>query len=323
MDWPLKDNKSFNKKPNDEDGAAEEKTSMVRSGTFTEQFQQASKTPPALVMLVGPPGSVGKVWPIDQENVIIGRSMTSAIFVDDKSVSRSHSKLSNHLGDVTLIDLESSNKTIINGQSIPPFIPFKLKNNDQVKVGNVLFKFLEQGSIEAAASQAMQQKSERDTLTQAWNKGALLAKGPEALQRAKLLNASMSVLVLDIDHFKKINDTYGHAAGDYVLKALAEIISKTSIRSDDYFARFGGEEFVIIMFGSNIRQAQEIGERIRASIQIYPFEFQGTTIPVTISVGVSSFVNPNSSWEQIFERADHALYQSKKSGRNRVTVATE
>ena len=152
--------------------------------------------------------------------------MTSNIFIDDRSVSKSHAKLTVSFGEVSVIDLDSTNKTIINGTAIQPFVPQVLKNNDQLKIGNVLFKFLEEGSIEAAAHSNIQEKSEKDSLTKIWNKGALLMKGPEFFKRAKLLDVPLCLLVFDLDHFKKVNDTYGHPAGDYVLKELAGTIQK-------------------------------------------------------------------------------------------------
>lgn len=298
----------------------EEKTSVVQGGTFSKQMRQAEKVPPSLVLLMGPAGYVSRQWTIDNSDIIVGRSMTSTIFIDDRSVSKSHAKLTVSFGEVAIIDLDSTNKTVINGVAIPPFVPKKLNNNDQVKIGNVLFKYLEEGSIEAAAHQNLQEKSERDSLTKIWNKGALLLKGPEFFKRAKLLEIPLSLLVFDLDHFKVINDTHGHQAGDYILEETATIIQSKLIRNDDYFARFGGEEFVILLFGSNIQQAEEIGERIRATIEKNTFEFDKKTIPVTVSIGIASQESTMSSFDELFAKADSALYASKNSGRNRVTT---
>ncbi len=303
-----------------EDIGTDDKTTLVQGGTFSERLSQASEIPPSLVMLVGPAGFVGRQWALDGEDTIIGRSMTSAIFVDDKSVSKSHSKLTVTNGEVHLIDLESTNKTIVNGDPIAPFAPVKLKNNDQIKIGNVLFKFLEEGSLEAVANARLQQKSEKDPLTHIWNKGALLQKGPEAFKRARLLEVPLSLLVFDIDFFKKVNDNYSHAAGDFVLTEIAAVISSELIRGDDFFARFGGEEFVVILFGSTIEQADEIGERIRARIENHDFVYENQNLPITISVGVSQQNDNMKSWDELFARADAALYQSKNNGRNQVTV---
>jgi two-component system cell cycle response regulator len=307
---------------NNDDDPPEEKTTIVKGDTFRVRMEQATKTPPCLVMLEGPAGYVGKQWPVDRADIIIGRSMSSSVFVDDRSVSKSHAKISLSNGDVYILDLESTNRTVVNDDTIPPMVPLKLNNNDQIKTGNVLFKFLEGGSIEAHAMEQLQTKSEKDNLTGAFNKGALSMKGAESFKRAKLLKVPMSIAVFDIDHFKKVNDTYGHPAGDYVLKDLAAVISTKLIRLDDFFARYGGEEFVVLLFGSNLTQGLEIGERLRQTIESHQFEYQGTKMPITISVGVATIEPQMSTWEEMFSKADTALYQSKRGGRNRVTSAT-
>jgi two-component system, cell cycle response regulator len=305
----------------DDDEPSLEKTAVVKGDTFRNRLEEATKAPPCLVMLEGPAGYVGKQWQIDKVDMIIGRSMTSSIFVDDRSVSRSHAKVSASGGDVFILDLESSNRTVVNNEALPPLVPVKLNNNDQVKTGNVLFKFLERGSIEAHAIEQLQSKSEKDPLTGIFNKGALQMKGTESFKRAKLLKVPLSLAVFDIDHFKSINDTHGHSAGDFVLKDLASVIGTKLIRLDDYFARYGGEEFVVLLFGSNLAQAVEIGERLRATIETHAFVYQGIRLPITISVGVATKENEMSTWEEMFQKADEALYASKRTGRNKVTSA--
>lgn len=306
-------------KRDDDEEQSLEKTTVVKGDTFKQRMEDVTKAPPCVVMLEGPAGYVGKQWPIDKIDMIIGRSMTSAIFVDDRSVSKSHAKLSLLSGDVVIVDLESTNRTVVNDDALPPLVPLKLTNNDQIKVGNVLFKFLEQGSIETHAFEHLQTKSEKDPLTGIFNKGALAMKGMESFKRAKLLKVPMSIAVFDIDHFKKINDSYGHSIGDYVLREMAAVIGNKLIRGDDYFARYGGEEFVVLLFGSNLTQAIEIGERLRATIEGHPFASNGTRIPVTISVGIATKEGEMATWEELFSKADEALYTSKRNGRNRVT----
>ncbi|MDX9730409.1 MAG: diguanylate cyclase [Bdellovibrionales bacterium] len=300
-----------------------EKTVISAGATMSRRIAEATKTPPSIMMLEGPAGYVGKQWPIEKNELIIGRSMTSHVFVDDKSVSRSHTKIILKDNDVYVMDLESSNKTVVNDEAIPPMIPIKLKDNDTIKTGNVLFKFRERGSLEAHAHERLQEKSERDPLTGAYNKGALAQRGQESFKRAKLLKVPISIAVFDIDYFKKINDDpkFGHPGGDYVLKDLVNVISTKLIRADDFLARYGGEEFVVILFGSNLQQAAEIGERLRQTIESHNFVYNGHKIPVTISVGVATKQAEMSTWEELFAVADTAVYASKRGGRNRVTSA--
>jgi len=298
-----------------------EKTSIVTSDTFKGRMKAVDEAPPALVVLMGPSGYVGKQFPLTQAEVIIGRSVDCQIFIDDKSVSRSHGRLNVVGAEVVIMDMGSSNKTIINGNTLSPMTPYRLKNNDQIKTGNVIFKFLERGNIEAIANKELNEKAEKDALTGAYSKGALLEKGPEAMKRSEFLNEELSVLVFDIDFFKKINDTYGHAAGDYVLKTLSQIVGQKMVRSGDYFARYGGEEFVIILHATPIKTALEVAERIRTMIETTSFVFEGKKFPVTISLGAASRQVSENDWGLFFQRADEALYKSKQSGRNKVTAA--
>lgn len=300
-----------------------EKTVISHGVTMNRRIAEATKSPPTIMMLEGPAGYVGKQWPIEKSELIIGRSMTSQVFVDDKSVSRSHTKIIMKDNDVYVMDLESSNKTVVNDEAIPPMTTVKIKDNDTIKTGNVLFKFRERGSLEAHAMAGLQEKSERDPLTSAYNKGALAQRGQESFKRAKLLKVPISIAVFDIDHFKQINDNpqLGHPGGDFVLKEMVKVISTKLIRADDFLARYGGEEFVVILFGSNLTQAAEIGERLRQTIESHAFVYNGNTVPVTISVGVAAKQPEMSTWEELFNVADQAMYQSKRGGRNRVTSA--
>lgn len=305
----------------DENSDSLDKTSIVASDTFKGRLQAADGVPPAIVVLMGPPGYVGKQYPITASDIVIGRSVESQVYIDDKSLSRSHAKFAVNGSEVSIIDLGSTNKTVVNGQNIPPLASCLLKNNDQIKTGNVIFKFLEKGSIEAMSNATMYEKAQKDALTGAYSKGALIEKGPEAIKRSEVLNEALSIVTFDIDHFKKINDSYGHPGGDYVLKELCHIVISKLIRANDFFARFGGEEFVLILSGSTSKVAAEVGERIRQTIETSDFNFEGKKIPVTVSVGIATKMATETEWTQIYERADKALYQSKQSGRNKVTVA--
>ena len=298
-----------------------DKTSIMQSDTFKLRLAEAGKAPPSLVLLVGPASSVGRQWPLEDTDRIIGRSPNAHIYVDDKSVSKSHAKVMLQGGDVTMMDLESTNKTVINGKLVTPLSPIKLSNNDQIKCGNVIFKFLEQGNLETVASAQTYGRSQTDALTGIANRGALNIKGPEAYKRSGLLGIPLSLIAFDIDHFKKVNDTYGHPAGDYVLKEIARVIGTRLIRGNDFFSRTGGEEFTLLLLGSNLRTAEEVAERIRQTIEAHQFNFEGTDIPITISAGVAIKNEQDPNWEAVYERADKALYHSKNTGRNRVSVA--
>ncbi len=303
-------------------GDESEKTSIVASDTFKGKIKAADDAPPALVVLMGPTGYVGKQFALTEAESVIGRALDCQIFIDDRSVSRNHARINVVGSDVTITDMGSSNKTIVGSdRMLEAGESYQLSNNEQIKTGNVIFKFLDKGNLEAITNKELNEKAEKDALTGAFSKGALLEKGPEAMKRSEFLNEELSILVFDLDHFKKINDNFGHAGGDFVLKNLCRIVGTKMVRSMDYFARYGGEEFVIILQGSPIKTALEVAERIRTTIETSAFNFEGKNIPVTISVGVASRLPEENLWEALFQRADEALYRSKQTGRNRVTAA--
>lgn len=304
----------------EENTNAEEKTVIASGETFKKQLPGADQAPPVLVVLLGPTAYQGKQFALSDGHVI-GRAHESKIYIEDRSLSRSHARIDIKGNEVTVVDLGSTNKTVVNGQVLPPMAPCRLNNNDQVKTGNVIFKFLEKGSIEAVTNQALFEKANRDALTGAYSKGALLERAPEAIRRAETVNESLSVIVFDIDFFKKINDGFGHPGGDYVLKELGRIVGSNLIRSEDFFARYGGEEFVLILASTPVQTALDIAERIRQTIQSAEFNFEGKRIPVTVSLGVAGKKPTDTDWPSLFDRADKALYTSKQTGRNRVTLA--
>lgn len=298
-----------------------EKTSIVTGETFSGRMRAADEAPPALVVLLGPQGYVGKQFPLTLAEYIVGRSIDCSIQLDDKSVSRNHARLIVNGSDVSIVDLGSANKTVVNGNILVPMNPFRLKNNDQIKAGNLILKFLEKGNIEAFTNRELNEKAAKDALTGAHTKGALLDRAPELIKRSEVLTEELSLIVLDIDYFKKINDQFGHPAGDFVLKKMSEVITGKMVRSNDFFARYGGEEFVILLSNTPLKAATEVAERIRTTIETTDFTFENKKIPVTVSLGVAVRQNDEPDWEAFFKRGDSALYQSKQGGRNCVTVA--
>lgn len=297
-----------------------DKTSIISTETFKGKLKAADDAPPAVIVLVGPTGYIGKQWLITKSDMTIGRSVETELYVSDASLSRSHAKFEVAGNDVFILDLGSTNKTLVNGMPLAPNIKRKLANNDQIKTGNVIFKFLEKGNLESISNQQVFEKAQKDALTGAYSKGALLEKGPESIKRAEVLGEPLSVITFDIDHFKKINDGYGHPGGDFILRELGQLMQSKLVRSNDYFARYGGEEFVIILQATPIKTAQEVAERIRQTVESHLFVFENKMIKVTISIGVSTWILQDT-WDKVYGRADQALYQSKQGGRNRVTVA--
>jgi diguanylate cyclase len=164
-----------------------------------------------------------------------------------------------------------------------------------------------------------QRASTIDMLTRIPNRQAYDKRVDDELHRLRRFKQAACLAVWDVDHFKRINDNYGHRAGDRVLQVVAECFA-SRIRSTDFIARYGGEEFVMILPGTHLEDASRFSERIRAAIAEIGFHFRGAPVSITVSSGVTA-LHPDDSAETVFDRADKALYRAKQEGRNRcVTV---
>ncbi len=258
-----------------------------------------------------------------ERNVVIGRSLDCDISIDDTSMSKRHCEVVIGAKGVSLRDMRSTNKTYIDREPIAPDVHIPLENNCTIKMGSTVFMFYKKGSVEASNLPSVFRQAYIDPLTEILNKRAMNERGPEMLDKAVATKVPFSVLMFDIDHFKKVNDEHPerHFAGDYVLKEIASVIQNNLIRVDDLFARFGGEEFVITLYGASLEKAKEIGERMRATIEKHPFSFGGTDIPITISIGVTEWKGETDEFDKLLQRADQALYASKEGGRNRISEA--
>jgi two-component system, cell cycle response regulator len=293
---------------------------VISGDTLKIKLDELGRLPPSLVLVFGPINQMGKQWALSKEEMYVGRDPKCHIFVEDRSVSKTHCKLILKDDTCSVEDMNSTNGTEIGGHPIEPHNPRIIGNNEHFKLGNVLFKFLEEGSIEAATHKRTYDRTQLDSLTNIYNRGAFQMKFEEAFKRAKLTETPLSLIVFDLDDFKKINDTYGHQAGDYVLRELASVINETMIRQNDFFARFGGEEFVLLLSGSPLKRAIEIAERIRITIEKYPFLYNKTPLKVTLSSGVATLELDMENHQELFEKADQASYVSKKEGKNRVST---
>jgi diguanylate cyclase (GGDEF)-like protein len=159
-----------------------------------------------------------------------------------------------------------------------------------------------------------------DPLTQAKNRTSFNDSMQREISLARRNSKNLSIIFLDIDHFKAINDSYGHDCGDITLRSVAKWI-KESLRDSDLVFRFGGEEFVILLSHTDLAGAELLAERIRASIAHHILAYGMETIKVTVSLGVSA-LRGNDTPEEFVKRADDAMYQAKRAGRNRVAVAS-
>jgi diguanylate cyclase (GGDEF)-like protein len=280
---------------------------------------------PACLLVVG--GDLnGTLFDLFPGTTTIGRNPDNTIPLEFKGVSRKHFQIEilsqGGVEDlVTIEDLKSSNGTFVNNVDIKQKLP--LRKNDIIKVGAIAFKYLPKGDAERLAYDKLNLDANTDGLTKCFNKVYFNSASDLEVKKSKITGRPLSLMVFDIDFFKKLNDNYGHDAGDKVLKELAELIRAQGIRDGDIFARYGGEEFVVLLPNTNLKNAFEIAERIRQMIEKNQFRYDDHLLPVTVSIGIADYRKGVETGVDLFKRADQAVYKSKQNGRNQVSFYRE
>ena len=287
-----------------------------KNKTIVTVVSRVSEKPVAkeacLVVIYGM--DLGKKFNLNQSALTIGRSSKSDVQVDQESVSRSHAKIINTGKTIILRDLGSTNGTYVNDELIDEYV---LRDGDFIKIGRTIFKFLSGNNIENAYHEEIYRLTTVDGLTQIYNKRYFLETLEREISRAHRYHRDLSLIMFDIDFFKKVNDTHGHLAGDSVLKQLASVL-KARIRREDIMARYGGEEFAIILPEIGVSNALTFAEKVRKLVEKTGFKFEDQTIPVTISIGVAAIGQGIQTALEFIKLADDKLYQAKVGGRNRV-----
>jgi two-component system, cell cycle response regulator len=273
-----------------------------------------------LIVLAG--SAVGEMYKISKDQTVIGRGSQADIQVIDEGISRRHAAIQLDGERVVVLDLGSTNGTYLNGEKVDN--AHGLRDGDKIQVGSTtILKFTFHDSLDENFQRQMYESALRDGLTKAFNKKYFLERLESEFAYALRHKTPLSLVMFDIDHFKKINDTHGHLAGDHALVTLATLIAQT-IRKEDVFARYGGEEFAVICRGVDLGGAQLFGERIRSRVEAQKFAFNGTQLSMTVSVGVATVTDVGMrQMLDLIGITDDALYQAKRLGRNRVIVAGE
>jgi two-component system cell cycle response regulator len=267
----------------------------------------------------------GKLFPLDQNETVIGRAHDAGVRIDDSGISRRHARVFRGPdGGFVIEDLGSTNGIFRNGERVDRS---ELAAGDKVQIGlNVIFRFSLIDASEEAQARHLFDLSTKDGLTGAFNRNYLTGRLTKEVTHAERDQTELGLIMFDVDHFKKTNDTYGHIAGDTVLQAVAAQVAKL-IRSKDVFARYGGEEFVAILKGASHEDAVRFAERVRKGIEDLQIPFGSGTLTARVSVGVALLreVSEPAGGEgrgaELLALADKRLYQAKGAGRNRVVAA--
>ena len=263
----------------------------------------------------------GKVFNLNQDRILIGRDKDNDIILDDPKISKVHSEInpifSDVLEQIIIKDLDSTNGTYVNGILIKQNI---LKSGDKIEIGETVLRFSYNDEVEERYHAKLFTFASTDSLTGMYNKRFILNELETQIKIVRRNQRVFSIVMLDIDDFKAINDSYGHLAGDEYLKKIALTISR-SLREQDTASRFGGEEFLLLLPETMIDGACKLAERIRQKIEKMKLDFQGHSIKSTISAGVTQYGPEISDAESFIRSVDIALYRSKNEGKNRVMIA--
>jgi two-component system cell cycle response regulator len=265
-----------------------------------------------LVMIYGE--HLGRRYVISRDPIQIGRSVECQIRLEDDSVSRLHCQVLPGKDGVVLVDQDSTNGTYVNSTAVSAR---HLRDGDRVQVGRSIFKFITGDNIEQHYHEEIYRLKTTDGLTGAFNKRSFDEELKREMFRFLRYRRPLSMIMIDIDHFKHVNDEYGHLAGDRVLCDLARLLMSLA-RSEDIFCRYGGEEFAVLLPETLLSEAIERAEMMRAMVERARFEFDGVPIPVTISAGVAEAKPNQEEPDEFVAAADRKLYEAKHGGRNRV-----
>ncbi|MGH9969831.1 MAG: diguanylate cyclase [Pyrinomonadaceae bacterium] len=294
---------------------------LVPEGTKPPQGERR----PALVSLRGELLAVS--IPLERDQVTLGRALEADVRVNDARASRVHARVTTERdplnGEVRckITDLSSTNGTLVNGQLINEVV---LNEGDKIAIGDHLFRFDMLDEIDREFQQQIHRLLAHDELTGLLTSKSFFSELRRESARAELESRPFCVLMMDLDHFKAVNDTYGHLVGSQTLEELGAVM-KNALRAGDVASRFGGEEFAAFLLDADYAQGLVAAERVRSAIEQHDFPAvrkdspgENQTHRITISVGVAAFPDDARDPIQLIELADSALYRAKRSGRNRI-----
>ncbi|MGB3563627.1 MAG: GGDEF domain-containing protein [Thermoanaerobaculia bacterium] len=284
---------------------------------------EPSDSQSCLIVLKG--AEIGRDFRLRGSGLVIGRSPEVDIRLPDDQASREHARLDRTV-DVqgpgptyVLTDLESTNRTFVNSKPVDRVV---LQTGDKIQIGDSVLKYVVLDQIEATFHAEIRNRITYDQLTGLLTKESLYLAFQMELERCLRYGLPISVLMMDLDFFKSVNDGHGHLMGSHVLAEVGRLIRET-IRETDVSGRYGGEEFISYLTETAAAGAQLAAERIRTTIGTYPFTLDEVTIEVKISIGIATAPEHGTELRALVKAADEALYRAKETGRNKVCLAGE
>jgi len=265
---------------------------------------------------------IGRDFRLRKGSMVLGRGLSADIRILDDLASREHARLELAWAPGAsrpvfhLFDLGSTNSTFVNSS---PIDRVELKDGDKIQIGDTVLKFVLLDEIEAKFHSEVRSRISYDQLTGLLTKESLFIALEQELKRCARYDLPLAVLMMDLDHFKLVNDTHGHLMGSHVLAEVGRLI-RESIRVVDVSGRYGGEEFISYLPEAPLAPAHQVAERVRSAIERHLFTLDRRSIDVTISIGIALSPDHGREITTLVAQADRALYRAKESGRNRVCV---
>jgi two-component system cell cycle response regulator len=291
----------------------DEQTERYASGSVAPAEEDDREAVGALTVLQGP--RLGTVYGLLRGRNVLGRGEEAEVRIVYEGVSRRHAQILEVNGRYVLDDLNSTNGTFLRG--VPVERPTELAEGDRVSLGGrVILRFSREGALERRLREELYAMATRDPLTQAHNLRYFEERMDSEWPWAVRHEQACALIVVDVDHFKQVNDTMGHLAGDSLLQDIVEAVI-SSLRREDILARVGGEEFAVLCRATRLDSAVLLAERLRRNVEAATFRWRGLSHTVTVSIGVAASHEPGiSEPRQLRERADERLYAAKARGRN-------
>ena len=287
---------------------------------FAKAADRIRETRPTVIVLAGP--IMGARLPLTGAPMVFGRGSDCDVTVPDEGVSQRHMEIAlDPDGNFELRDLGSLNGTLVNGERVGEE-PRPLSAGDRILIGHTPMRFVCYTPAEDDLLNDLEMRAMQDPLTGLFNRRYLEQRLDQEVTFAARHGGVLSLLLIDVDHFKSVNDGYGHPVGDHLLLELGSYL-RGCVRTEDVVARHGGEEFSIVLRQIDAEGALALAERLRSGVEAFPFVHAGNRIPVTISIGVATATGRKGlKRAELIEAADKQLYVSKDAGRNRVHATT-
>ena len=298
----------------------QDQTQTVNIKTLRRSRARPDRGTPALIVVAG--GDLGKVFQFDQEDKTIGRDVEAEILLRDSLVSRRHAQVYRQKAEdsdaiyYVIVDLHSTNGTFVNSERISKAF---LQDGDKIQIGNTTLKFTFHDETDHRYQQEIQRRIQLDELTGLLSLNSFYERLERRLKQAQRSQSRVTILMMDLDGLKAVNEKHGHLAGSFLIKRVGRILHVQLGRLGEV-GRYGGDEFIACVPDLETEAILARLEKLRAAIAEHRFTFKNKKVRITLSMGLATFPWDGHSVEALVTAADGALFSAKRQGKNQVVV---